>query len=61
MIAKLEAEAGSEATEKGYCDEQMSKTKAKKEELSADISKLTAKIDKAAAAYATARLAESIS
>jgi chromosome segregation ATPase len=52
MIAKLEAEAGSEATEKGYCDEQMTKTQAKKEELSADISKLTAKIDKAAAASA---------
>jgi len=52
MIAKLEAEAGSEATEKGYCDEQMTKTQAKKEELSAGISKLTAKIDKAAAASA---------
>jgi len=30
MIAKLEAEADSEATEKAYCDEQMAKTDAKK-------------------------------
>jgi len=52
MIAKLESEAGSEATEKAYCDEQMSKTQAKKDELTADISKLSAKIDKAAAASA---------
>merc|ERR1719272_606201 len=33
MINKLEKEAGSEATEKAYCDEEMSKTKAKKGEL----------------------------
>mmetsp|Transcript_50568 Transcript_50568/g.110055 ORF Transcript_50568/g.110055 Transcript_50568/m.110055 type:complete len:286 (+) Transcript_50568:1-858(+) len=52
MIAKLEKESAEEATEKGYCDEQMTKTQAKKEELSAGISKLTAKIDKAAAASA---------
>jgi hypothetical protein len=52
MIAKLESEAGSEATEKSYCDEQMTKTEAKKEELTADLSKLAAKIDKAAAASA---------
>merc|ERR1719387_3460234 len=30
MIAKLEKEAEAEATEKAYCDEQMSKTEAKK-------------------------------
>merc|ERR1719210_2864847 len=40
MIAQLQAEA--EATEKAYCDEQMAKTKAKKEELDDDIEKLTA-------------------
>merc|ERR1719225_136107 len=45
LIAKLQAEAGSEATEKAYCDEQMSKTAEKKAELEYDISKLTAKLD----------------
>merc|ERR1719161_3376421 len=50
MIAKLMKEAEAEASEKAYCDEEMSKTKAKKDELTADIEKLTAKIDKASAA-----------
>merc|ERR1719408_1069979 len=36
MIAKLEAEAEAEATEKAYCDEQMAKTEAKKSELDDD-------------------------
>merc|ERR1719213_1590920 len=49
MISKLEAEAKSEATEKAYCDEELAKTEAKKAELEADISKLTSKIDLAAA------------
>jgi len=49
MIAKLEAEAQSEATEKAYCDEELAKTEAKKSELDAEISKLTSKIDLAAA------------
>jgi len=49
MIAKLEKEAAEEATEKAYCDEEMSKTTAKKEELEADLSKLTTKIDQAVA------------
>jgi len=48
MIAKLQAQASTQATEKAYCDEQMAKTEAKKGELDFDISKLTAKIDKAA-------------
>jgi chromosome segregation ATPase len=48
MIAKLEKEAESEATEKAYCDEQMGKTKAKKTELEDDVDKLTSKIDEAA-------------
>jgi peptidoglycan hydrolase CwlO-like protein len=47
MIAKLEAEGQSEAQEKAYCDEQMAKTKAKKEELDDDIAKLSVKIDQA--------------
>lgn len=49
LITKLENEASSEATEKAYCDEQMTKTEAKRDELNGDIGKLTAKIDKAAA------------
>merc|ERR1719267_128249 len=49
MIAKLEAEAKSEATEKAYCDEELAKTEAKKSELEHEISKLTSKIDLAAA------------
>jgi chromosome segregation ATPase len=49
MIAKLEAEAKAEATEKAYCDEEMSKTESKKSELEGVISKLTSKIDIAAA------------
>merc|ERR1719453_256718 len=49
MISKLEAEAKSEATEKAYCDEEMAKTEAKKSELDSVISRLTSKIDLAAA------------
>merc|ERR1719471_2215184 len=49
LISKLEKEAGAEATEKAYCDEQMAKTEAKKAELEDDTAKLTSKIDKAAA------------
>jgi hypothetical protein len=49
MIVKLEKEAQSESTEKAYCDEEMAKTKSKQEELSAVISKLTAKVDSRAA------------
>jgi len=49
MIAKLQEEAGAEATEKAYCDEQMAKTEEKKAELDATIAKLTTKIDQDAA------------
>jgi len=49
MVAKLEKEAQSEATEKAYCDEEMAKTEAKKSELEGTITKLTSKIDLAAA------------
>jgi len=47
MIAKLMKEAESEASFKAYCDEEMAKTKAKKEELSADLRKLNSKLDTA--------------
>merc|ERR1740133_480805 len=49
MISKLESEAKSEATEKAYCDEELAKTEAKKSELDAEMSKLSSKIDLAAA------------
>jgi len=49
MIAKLQKEAESEATEKAYCDEELAKTSAKKGELEGVISRLTSKIDLAAA------------
>merc|ERR1719183_2141486 len=49
MIAKLEKEAEAEATEKAYCDEEVSKTEAKKSELEGVISRLTSKIGLAAA------------
>merc|ERR1719220_3369870 len=49
MIAKLESEASSEATEKAYCDEQLAKTEAKKSELEEDVARMTSRIDKAAA------------
>merc|ERR1719454_2729176 len=49
MISKLEAEAKSEATEKAYCDEELSKTEAKKAELESEINQLTSKIDLASA------------
>jgi len=49
MIGKLEKEAESEASEKAYCDEEMAKTEAKKGELEGVVTKLTSKIDLAAA------------
>jgi len=45
MIEKLQNEAKSAATEKAYCDDQMSKTEEKKSELEDDVARLTAKID----------------
>jgi hypothetical protein len=53
MIAKLEKEAEAEATEKAYCDEQMAKTEAKKQDLESTIAKLTSKIDQSAARSAS--------
>merc|ERR1719238_1006603 len=52
MIAKLEKEAEDDATEKAYCDKEMAKTEAKHSELEADLKKVTARIDKAAATSA---------
>lgn len=46
MINKLEKSASEEASEKAYCDEELSKTKAKKGELEDIVTKLEAKIGK---------------
>merc|ERR1740130_1008761 len=43
-------EAEAEASEKAYCDEEMAKTKAKTDEMTDDIAKLTSKIDSATSA-----------
>jgi len=53
LISKLESEATGEASEKAYCDEQMSKTEAKKAEIEEDLSKLSTKIDQASAKSTT--------
>jgi len=49
MIAKLQSEASAAATEKAYCDEELSKTAEETQELAAKISKLSSKIDSATA------------
>jgi chromosome segregation ATPase len=46
MIAKMEAEAEADATEKAFCDKELSETNAKKDDKTAEIEKLTAKINK---------------
>merc|ERR1719486_1129213 len=50
MIATLEAEAEEDASQKAYCDKEMSEATAKKDELTAESDKLSTKIaqDKAA-------------
>ena len=45
----VDVEAADETSEKAYCDEQMSKTEAKKGELEDEVAKLTSKIDEAVA------------
>jgi len=50
MIASLEAEAGADASQKAYCDKEMSETTEKKEEKTAEAEKLTTKIDQKKAA-----------
>merc|ERR1740130_2131959 len=46
MVAKLEKQMSSEAMEKAYCDEEMSKTQAKKDKLEYMVDKYTNHIDK---------------
>jgi len=45
MIAQLEADAESDATQQAYCDKEMSETTAKKEDKTAEVESLTTKID----------------
>jgi len=45
MIAKLEKDASEDATEKAYCDKEMSETAAKKEDKEAEIDALATKIN----------------
>merc|ERR1719182_310856 len=52
MIATLESEAEEDASQKAYCDKEMSETTAKKDELTADSDKLSTKIDQDKAASA---------
>ena len=49
MIEKLEKDAEADATQKAYCDKELAETRAKKEEKTADIEKLTTKIDSSSA------------
>jgi len=52
MVATLESEAEEDATQKAYCDKEMSETTAKKDDLTAESDKLSTKIaqDKASSA-----------
>merc|ERR1719364_8694 len=52
MIATLEADAESDASHKAYCDKEMSETKAKKDEFTAESDKLSTKIAQSKAASA---------
>merc|ERR1719191_310652 len=45
MISRLEKEAGADASHKAYCDKELSETQVKNEEKSAEIAKLSTKID----------------
>jgi len=45
MIERLESEAGADATEKAFCDKELSESNAKKAEHDGEIEKITTKID----------------
>merc|ERR1719322_1885148 len=49
MIDRLESEAQEDASHKAYCDKELTESNAKKDDKTAEISKLTSKIDKMAA------------
>jgi len=52
LIAKLEKEAQQDATEKAYCDEQLSETSAKESDLEDVLKKLKAQLDRKSAKFA---------
>jgi len=45
MIDRLESEAGADATEKAYCDKELAETNAKKEDKTAEVAKISSRID----------------
>merc|ERR1719413_318772 len=49
MIAKLEAQAGADATKKAYCDKELAETKEKQADKTAEIETQTTRIEQAAA------------
>jgi chromosome segregation ATPase len=49
MLAKLEADADADATQKAYCDKEMAESNDKKDEMNTEIAKLTTKIDQMSA------------
>jgi len=49
MIAKLEKEAGADATKKAYCDKELAESNEKKSDKTAEIEKITTRIDRASA------------
>merc|ERR1712066_807025 len=52
MIARLEKEAGADATKKAYCDKELAESNEKKSDKTDEIEKITTRIDRAAAASA---------
>merc|ERR1719343_891325 len=52
MIARLEKEAGADATKKAYCDKELAESNEKKTDKTDEIEKITTRIDRAAAASA---------
>jgi len=53
MIAKLEAEAAADATEKAFCDKEVPEAQAKVDDKADEIEKITAKVDKMTAKSTT--------
>merc|ERR1719414_2591162 len=49
MIERLESEASADAEHKAYCDKELAESNAKKDDKTAEVSKLTTKIDQSAA------------
>merc|ERR1719464_290650 len=60
MIAKLEKEAGADATKKAFCDKELVESNAKKSDKSDEISKLSTQIEKATFAENKAELEKGI-